>query len=59
MLKNVGHLPFAVGRPPSRNCLLDPTTKQLLLRREAGEARRAPPPPLRLKKSMKPAGDLK
>ena len=48
MLEIVEPLPFAVGRSPSRNCPLDPTTKMQFLRRDAGEARRAPPPTLRL-----------
>ena len=59
MLLDVGHISFAVGRPPSRNCQLDPTTKLIISRREVGEARRAPPPTLSLINSLKPAGVLK
>ena len=45
MLKLVGHLPFAVGCLPSRNCLPDPTTKEFF----AARGGRSPPsavPPL-------------
>ena len=59
ILLTVGHLPFAVDCPPSRNCPLDPTTKDYYLRREAGGACRAPPSPLRLYKSLNPMSILK
>ena len=45
ILWKVGHLPFAVDRPPSRNCPLNPTTKlHFCGARRAKPAVRRPPP---------------